>query len=44
MTPDGLWTHGLAHIAGAWAAILVLIAIYLSAAVTVLASRLRRRL
>lgn len=44
MTPDGLWTHDLAHVAGAWAALLVLSAGLLAAAAAVLAFRLRRRL
>jgi ABC transport system ATP-binding/permease protein len=44
MTPDGLWSHNLIHLAGAWAALLMLTAFFLSAALVVLSTRLKRRL
>jgi ABC-type multidrug transport system ATPase subunit len=43
-TPDGLWSHSLAHVAGAWLALVVLTLVFLSAAASILSARLRRRL
>lgn len=43
-TADALWTHSLAHVAGAWAALAVLSTVFLAAAAAVLDARLRRRL
>jgi ABC transport system ATP-binding/permease protein len=44
ITPDGLWTHNLPHVAGAWLAMLALSALYLMAAAATLSLRVRRRL
>lgn len=43
-TPDGLWTHNLAHVVGAWLALVVVTVVFLSAAASILSARLRRRL
>jgi ABC transport system ATP-binding/permease protein len=41
---DGLWSHDLFHVAGAWVALAVLTGVFLVAAQKVLTKRLRRRL
>ena len=44
ITPDRLWSHDLIHLVGAWAALIVLTAVFLGIALAVLSARLRRRL
>jgi ABC-type multidrug transport system ATPase subunit len=43
VTPDGLWSHSLVHVAGAWLALAVLTLVFLAAADSVLSVRLRHR-
>ncbi len=42
--PDNLWSHDLFHVAGAWGALVLLTAVFLAAALSVLSKRLKRRL